>query len=312
MIRHPTKSTRTETLVPYTTLFRSDPAHVLDHRLVMLVHAAAAHGDHAGLAVGILLEADDLALRRERVAGIDRRQEAAVGIAEVGDRVQRDIRHRLAEHHVEGEQVVHRRRRQAAGPGENFRRLQREAGTVERGVERLVAGRHGARRGVADDLAKAEVLEEVARILLRHPVLRPALRRHLVASGQAADSGSWIAPLSATRRRAFSTWRFSTSLPSTTTTPLPAAVASAWAAMILCDHAISSAEGAKTSLALAMVLGWIRVLPSKPSSLPWRHCAAKPSASSRSRCTPSTIATPWARAARMQRPRPVKIGRAHV
>src|SRR3546814_17315716 len=84
-----------------------------------------------------------------------------------------------------------------------------------------LAGRHGARRGVADDLAKAEVLEEVARILLRHPVLRPALRRHLVASGQAADSSSWIAPLSATRRRAFSTWRFSTSLPSPTTTPLP-------------------------------------------------------------------------------------------
>src|SRR3546814_8813742 len=60
---------------------------------------------------------------------------AAVGIAEVGDRVQRDIRHRLAEHHVEGEQVVHRRRRQAAGLGENFRRLQREAGTVERSEE---------------------------------------------------------------------------------------------------------------------------------------------------------------------------------
>src|SRR3546814_1468849 len=75
MIRQPPASTRTDTLFPYTTLFRPDPARVLDHRLVMLVHAAAAHGDHAGLAVGILLEADDLALRRERVAGIDRRQE---------------------------------------------------------------------------------------------------------------------------------------------------------------------------------------------------------------------------------------------
>ena len=40
--------------------------------------------------------------------GIDRLQETAFGIAEIGDRIERDVRHGLAEHDVENEQIVDR------------------------------------------------------------------------------------------------------------------------------------------------------------------------------------------------------------
>ena len=41
----------------------------------------------------------------------------------------------------------------------------------------------------------------------------------------------------------------------------------------------SSAVGAHTSLAGSTWLGWIRVLPSKPISIPCRHSTTKPSGS---------------------------------
>ena len=50
---------------------------------------------------------------QQRVAGVDQAEEAAVGVAEIGHGVERDVRHGPAEHEVEGEQVLERRRRQA-------------------------------------------------------------------------------------------------------------------------------------------------------------------------------------------------------
>jgi hypothetical protein len=41
--------------------------------------------------------------------------EATLGIAEIGERVEGDIRHRLAEYDVEGQQVVERARRVTEG-----------------------------------------------------------------------------------------------------------------------------------------------------------------------------------------------------
>src|SRR3546814_4275977 len=72
MIRRPPRSTRTETLFPYTTLFRSEPAHVVDDAGDAAVVAdphlhAAAHqlGGDVGLDVGeadheVRLELQDL------------------------------------------------------------------------------------------------------------------------------------------------------------------------------------------------------------------------------------------------------------
>ena len=85
---------------------------------------------------------------RQRVARIDRREEAAIGIAEIGDRIERDVRHGLAEHDVEDQQIVDRRARIADRLGEGVGGLDGEARAVERGVERDVAGRDRARRGV--------------------------------------------------------------------------------------------------------------------------------------------------------------------
>ena len=67
--------------------------------------------------------------------------------------------------------------------------------------------------------------------------------------------------------------------PPTVTTPLPAAVASSNAATTSRARSSSSALGANTRLAGSSWLGWISVLPSKPSWRPWTHSASKPSAS---------------------------------
>ena len=116
----------------------------------MLVAAGRADIDDAGLAVGVLLQADDLGVVDERVAGKDRLQEAAIGIAEIGDGIERDVGHRLAEHDVEDQQIVDRRSGIADSLAEGVRGLHREARPVEGGIERDVAGGQGARRRMED------------------------------------------------------------------------------------------------------------------------------------------------------------------
>ena len=107
----------------------------------VLLVAGRAHIDDAGLAVGIFLEPDDLGERAQRVAGIDRAAEIAAGVAEIGDGIERDVRHGLAEHDVEDEQVVDRRARIADRLGERVRRLHREARAEQAVVERDIAAR---------------------------------------------------------------------------------------------------------------------------------------------------------------------------
>src|SRR3546814_2220400 len=51
MIRRPPRSTRTDTLFPYTTLFRSVVGGD-GHRLLVRAEVALAHGGHVGLRVG--------------------------------------------------------------------------------------------------------------------------------------------------------------------------------------------------------------------------------------------------------------------
>jgi hypothetical protein len=144
------------------------PAHVFQHRRAVLLAAARAHIDDAGLAIGILLQPDDLGRGAERVAGKHRGQELAAGVAEIGHGVERDVRHGLAEHDVENQEIVERRLAIADGGGENRRRLHGKARSEQSEVERSIACRHRARGGVADDLAEAKVLEEIAGIGLGH------------------------------------------------------------------------------------------------------------------------------------------------
>ena len=87
-----------------------------------------------------------------------------------------------------------------------------------------------------------------------------------------------IASAIATVRRAMSACRRSTMRPSIDTTPLLLFSGRSKAAIILRACATSSGDGENAVLQGAIWLGWISVLPSKPSSTPCAHSAAKPSA----------------------------------
>ena len=115
------------------------PAVELEDRLVALVVAAGVHPDDADVRARRLAAADDLGLGMERVAGEDGRQEADIGVAEVGGGVEGDIGHGAAEDHVEDEHVVH----DLALEAERAREL---AGAVERAA---VAGDGDVHRHVA-------------------------------------------------------------------------------------------------------------------------------------------------------------------
>ena len=109
------------------------PAVELEHGLVALVVALRVHPDDAHVLARRLALADDLCLGAQRVAGVDGPQEAHVRVAEVGRRVQRDVRHRAPEHHVEHQQVVH----DLALEAERLRELRASSGAA--------AGRPSAR-----------------------------------------------------------------------------------------------------------------------------------------------------------------------
>ena len=139
------------------------PTDIFDHRLAALVVPFRAHVDDAALPVRVFLEPDDLRGRRQRIACKHRLREPAIGVAEIGDRVERDVGHRLAEHDMEGEQIVDRACRIADGARESLGALGRKAHAVKRGIERGVATGQRMGRRVVDRLAEAKVLEEPPR-----------------------------------------------------------------------------------------------------------------------------------------------------
>ncbi len=151
------------------------PAHIFEHRRAVLLVAGGAHIDDAGLAAGIFLQPDDFGQRGQRIARIDGLAEITAGIAEIGDGVERNVGHGLAEHDVEHQQIVDRRARIADRFGERVRRLHREPRAEQAGVKRDVADRDGARRGVADHLADAEIFKTIAGAGLCHFFDRPCL-----------------------------------------------------------------------------------------------------------------------------------------
>jgi hypothetical protein len=143
------------------------PAVEREHRLAALVGARAAHPHHAVLAAAVLLLADDLADRAHRVTGIHRQVELHGRVAQVGHGVERDVVHRLAEDHVEDQQVVHGLALVAQRARELRRAVQRVAVAGEAHVESLVALRDGPRHGVHQGGAGHEVFEVVARVRLQ-------------------------------------------------------------------------------------------------------------------------------------------------
>src|SRR5690606_12102508 len=96
------------------------------------------------------------------VARVDRREEAHVGVTEVGHRVGRHVGDALAEHQVEHEQVVRHLALEAERLREVGRRGERARVAGQGDVERQVAAVNGARGRVAEQLPRPELLEEPA------------------------------------------------------------------------------------------------------------------------------------------------------
>ena len=182
-------------------LVHHHPAGKGEHRLAALIAPGRAHIDRAVLAVRVLLQPDDLGGGRERVAGIDGLEEAHIGVAEIGDGVPRDVRHRLAEHDVEHEHVVDRRGRIADALRKRVRRLHGEARAVKRGEQARIADGHGARRRVHDLLAELEILEEIAGAFVGHGW------DFVVVHVGVASFRPMMEPISVTRKNSRSPWR---------------------------------------------------------------------------------------------------------
>ena len=149
-------------------LVHHHPADIVEHHLAALVDAGRAHPDHAAASIGIFAQAQHLGVGRQGVAGIDRYAPAKFGIAEVGDRVQRDVGHGLADHDMEHHQIVERRARQAERARKDIGRVDGEARAVKPDIQCRIGLGQRARRGVADLLPDPEILEEVAGACLAH------------------------------------------------------------------------------------------------------------------------------------------------
>ena len=142
-----------------------DPADIVQHRIAALVDTHRTHIDDTGFAVLVFPKADHRRRGRDRIAGIDRLAKFAAGVSQVGDGVEGNVRDGLAEDHMEREHIVHRRPLEPKRrPRELARRVDREAGSVERRIQRNVAVGDRPRRRVDDLLAQFKVLEVIARI----------------------------------------------------------------------------------------------------------------------------------------------------
>src|SRR5262249_47817492 len=158
-------------------LSHHDAAYVFEHLAAVPLATGRAHEDDAGLAARILLEPDDLGLGIKSVSGIDRREDTAGGVAEIGDGVERDVRYRLAKHDVEDEKVIDRRARIADRTRADIRGLRGKTRAKQAIVERDGAYRAVERNGVLDPLSSVEVSKKIAAAGLRHLSPRSFLGR---------------------------------------------------------------------------------------------------------------------------------------
>jgi hypothetical protein len=82
------------------------PSDVVEHRITGIVETARTHVDNAGLFVGVLFQPDDFGNRIQRGAWIDGLEKPAIGVAQIGNGIKRDVRHGLAEHDMKHQQIV--------------------------------------------------------------------------------------------------------------------------------------------------------------------------------------------------------------
>src|SRR5690348_7084921 len=151
----------------FVALPHHHPACVIEDWLARIIEAARAHIYDAGFSVRIFPQADDFGNSGQRGTGENRFEKPAVGIAEIGDRIERDIRDGLAKYDMKDKKIVDRRARIADLLREDIRRLHRKAWPKKPVIERDVAGGDCARRGMTDLLSETEVFEEIAWAVIR-------------------------------------------------------------------------------------------------------------------------------------------------
>ena len=137
--------------------------------------------DDAHVVARCFATADDLRLRVKRIAREDRFDEPDVGVAQIGRRIEGDVRYRAPEHDVEDQHVVHRRPLEAERPGELGGAVERPSVSGQGYVQGDIAIGDCARDRVVEDLARGEVLEEVAlsRLSCHIALARPEPRSEL-------------------------------------------------------------------------------------------------------------------------------------
>ena len=84
------------------------PANPGQYHLVALVVAVGAHMHHAGLAAGVIAQANNFGFCSQGVADENRLQKPAIGVAKIGYRVVGNVGDRLAEGDVKNQQIIHR------------------------------------------------------------------------------------------------------------------------------------------------------------------------------------------------------------
>ena len=139
-----------------------DPAHIAEHRLFHLVETCGPHPDNPCLAIAVLLEANDFRHSAQRITGIHRQKPAPLGIAQIGHRIQRNIRNSLAKDHMERRQVIDRGAFQTALSRKDIGRIERVARRIERMIQSALALAHGARHGMLNHLAEGVVFKKAA------------------------------------------------------------------------------------------------------------------------------------------------------
>ena len=140
------------------------PAHVVQHHFTALVGADRAHIDSAGLAVGVLLESNHLRDGAECVTGIDRQAEPALGIAEIGNGIERDIRNGFTEHHMEHQHVVHGCFRQPDSLGESTGGVRCKTGAVQSCVQGAIPLSDSPWGGMDNLLTQLKVFKKITRV----------------------------------------------------------------------------------------------------------------------------------------------------
>ena len=133
--------------------FHHHPAHIRQNLRPLLIDPARAHHHDAGFAAFVFAQANDLRAGRQSIARKNRRPEKAFAIAQIGQRMARDIGHGFAKDNMKHQPIFQRALGQPKLLRERRRRHQRIAPAIKGLIERAIAIAKRARRGMCQRLA---------------------------------------------------------------------------------------------------------------------------------------------------------------